>query len=309
MNNENKEFKNMTCMKPLYLFALATLVGLSACRTSGEYDATGTFEATEIIVSAEANGKLFFLDAEEGTRLTRGAEVGLIDTVQLYLKKLQLLASMKSVEKQRPDIQKQIAATREQIATAERERARVENLLKANAANQKQLDDWDSQLSVLQRQLDAQVSSLQNSTASLNEQSSSVAIQVAQVEDQLRKCHILAPISGTVLSKYAEPGELATTGKPLFKIADVGNMYLRAYITSAQLSTVKLGDEVKVFADFGGENRKEYTGTVTWIAEEAEFTPKTILTKDERANQVYAVKIAVRNEGTIKIGMYGEVKF
>ena len=185
----------------------------------------------------------------------------------------------------------------------------MENLLKANAANQKQLDDWDSQLSVLQRQLDAQVSSLQNSTASLNEQSSSVAIQVAQVEDQLRKCHILAPISGTVLSKYAEPGELATTGKPLFKIADVGNMYLRAYITSAQLTTVKLGDEVKVFADFGGENRKEYTGTVTRIADEAEFTPKTILTKDERANQVYAVKIAVRNEGTIKIGMYGEVKF
>lgn len=296
-------------MKSIYFFFTVMSVILSACNSSSEFDATGTFEATEIIVSSEANGKLFFLNAEEGSRLTRGEEVGLVDTVQLYLKKLQLVASMKSVEKQRPDIRKQIAATREQIATAQRERARVENLLKANAANQKQLDDWDSQLALLQKQLDAQISSLQNSTESLNEQSSSVAIQVAQVEDQLQKCHILAPISGTVLSKYAEPGELASTGKPLFKIADVENIYLRAYITSSQLSSVKLGDGVKVYADFGDDNRKEYPGTITWIADEAEFTPKTILTKDERANQVYAVKIAVRNDGTIKIGMYGEVKF
>lgn len=296
-------------MKSIYFFFTAMSVIFTACNSSSEFDATGTFEATEIIVSSEANGKLFFLNAEEGSRLTRGEEVGLVDTVQLYLKKLQLVASMKSVEKQRPDIRKQIAATREQIATAKRERARVENLLKANAANQKQLDDWDSQLALLQKQLDAQISSLQNSTESLNEQSSSVAIQVAQVEDQLQKCHILAPISGTVLSKYAEPGELASTGKPLFKIADVENIYLRAYITSSQLSSVKLGDEVKVYADFGDDNRKEYPGNITWIADEAEFTPKTILTKDERANQVYAVKIAVRNDGTIKIGMYGEVKF
>ena len=296
-------------MKSIYFFFMAIWVTFSACNSSKEFDATGTFEATEIIVSSEANGKLFFLNAEEGSRLTRGEKVGLVDTVQLYLKKLQLGASMKSVEKQRPDIRKQIAATREQIATAKRERARVENLLNANAANRKQLDDWDAQLALLQRQLDAQVSSLQNSTESLNEQSSSVAIQIAQVEDQLRKCYILAPISGTVLSKYAEPGELASTGKPLFKIADVENIYLRAYITSSQLASVKLGDEVKVYADFGGEDRKEYPGTVTWIADEAEFTPKTILTKDERANQVYAMKIAVRNDGTIKIGMYGEVKF
>ena len=286
---------------------IATL--LSACNSEKEHDATGTVEATEIIVSSEASGKLFYLNAEEGTRLSQGTEIGLVDTVQLYLKKLQLQASMKSVDKQRPDIRKQIAALQEQIATAKRERARVANLLKANAANQKQLDDWDSQLTVLQRQLDAQVSSLQNSTASLNEQSSSVAIQVAQVEDQLQKCHILAPINGTILAKYAEPGELASVGKPLFKIADIENMYLRAYITSSQLATVKLNDPVKVFADFGNGEKKEYNGTVTWIADEAEFTPKTILTDDERANQVYAVKIAVRNDGTIKIGMYGEVKF
>ncbi|WP_294139663.1 HlyD family efflux transporter periplasmic adaptor subunit [uncultured Sanguibacteroides sp.] len=285
------------------------LASLSACKSEKEFDATGTFEATEIIVSSEANGKLFYLNAEEGSKLTQGTEVGLVDTVQLYLKKLQLQASMKSVDSQRPDIRKQIAATQEQIATAKRERTRVENLLKANAANQKQLDDWDSQLAVLHRQLDAQISSLQNSTVSLNEQSSSVAIQIAQIEDQLQKCRILAPIDGTVLAKYAEPGELASTGKPLFKIADMENIYLRAYITSAQLSSVNLGNKVKVFADFGHDNKKEYEGSVTWIADEAEFTPKTILTDDERANQVYAVKIAVRNDGTIKIGMYGEIKF
>lgn len=296
-------------MKFLNIFTIVVLATFMSCRSEKEFDATGTFEAIEIIVSSEANGKLFYLNAEEGTRLIQGAEVGLVDTVQLFLKKLQLRASMKSVDNQRPDIQKQIAATKEQIATARRERTRVENLLKANAANQKQLDDWDSQLALLQRQLDAQISSLQNSTASLNEQSSSVAIQIAQIEDQLQKCHILAPIDGVVLAKYAEPGELASAGKPLFKIADMENIYLRAYITSAQLASVKLGDKVKVFADFGDGNKKEYEGTVTWIADEAEFTPKTILTDDERANQVYAVKIAVQNDGIIKLGMYGEVKF
>lgn len=220
---------------------------LSACggRTT-DYDATGTFEATEVLVSAEASGRLLCFDVEEGTRLASGEEVGLIDTVQLYLKKLQLQASMKSVESQRPDVNKQIAATRQQIATAQREKKRVENLLKAGAANQKQLDDWDAQVALLERQLAAQMSSLQNSTNSLTEQGSSVAIQVAQVEDQLAKCHIVSPISGTVLAKYAEAGELAAVGKPLFKVADVDHMYLRAYITSEQLSQVKIGNRVTV---------------------------------------------------------------
>lgn len=297
-------------MRRLHLL-LATIIatGLSACRSNEDFDATGTFEATEIIVSAEANGRLFQLNAEEGTVLKQHEEVGLIDTVQLYLKKLQLEANMKSVKSQRPDIRKQIASTQEQIAKAERERERVANLLKANAANRKQLDDWDSQLAVLRRQLDAQLSTLTNSTTSLNEQSSSVAIQVAQIEDQLRKCHVLAPISGTVLAKYAEPGEVASIGKPLFKIANMEHVFLRAYITSTQLSQIKLGSKVKVFADFGDDNRIPYEGTVTWIADEAEFTPKTILTNDERSHQVYAVKIAVHNDGFIKLGMYGEVKF
>lgn len=296
-------------MKTKYVFLTLALAGMTACQDKNEFDATGTFEATEIVVSSEANGKLFYLNAEEGMRFSQGTEVGLVDTVQLYLKKWQLEAQMKSVESQRPDIHRQIAATQEQIATAQRERNRVENLLKAQAANRKQLDDWDSQLAVLNRQLEAQLSSLGNTTVSLTEQSTSVGIQIAQIEDQLRKCHITVPISGTILAKYAEPGELATVGKPLFKIADMGHLFLRAYVTSLQLASVKLGSEVTVFADFGDKQWKTYTGTVTWIADEAEFTPKTILTEDERANQVYAVKIAVPNDGSIKLGMYGEVKF
>ena len=277
------------------------LIMLAACgKGIPSYDATGTFEATEVIVSAEAAGKLLRLEVEEGTRLKAGEEIGLVDTVQLYLKKLQLEASMKSVESQRPDLAKQIAATK-------REKKRVENLLAAGAANQKQLDDWDAQVKLLERQLVAQESSLQNSTNSLIEQGNSVAIQVAQMEDQLAKCHVQSPIEGTVLAKYAEAGELAAIGKPLFKVAEVDRMYLRAYITSEQLSQVKLGDEVTVYADYGNSEQKAYPGVVTWISDRSEFTPKTILTKNERANLVYAVKIAVKNDGALKIGMYGGV--
>ena len=287
-----------------------TLMMLSACGNgTPDYDATGTFEATEVIVSAEAAGKLLNLDIEEGKRLQTGEEIGLVDTLQLYLKKLQLEANMKSVESQRPDLAKQIAATKQQIATAEREKKRVENLLTAGAANQKQLDDWDAQVKLLERQLAAQESSLLNSTNSLTEQGNSVTIQVAQVKDQLNKCHIQSPIEGTVLAKYAEAGELAAVGKPLFKVAEIGRMYLRAYITSEQLSQVKLGDKVTVYSDYGNSEQKAYTGVITWISERSEFTPKTILTKNERANLVYAVKIAVENDGALKIGMYGGVKF
>lgn len=291
--------KNLTL-----IFALL----LTACgRGDAEYDATGTFEATEVVVSAEANGRLLMFDVEEGTTLTGGQEVGVIDTMQLYLKRLQLQASLKSVEEQRPDILKQVAATREQITQAERERDRVARLLRVNAANQKQLDDAETMLQVLQKQLEAQQSTLNNSDQSLTWQSSSVGVQVAQVEDQLAKCHIQAPITGTVLAKYAEAGELAVPGTPLFKLADMEQIYLRAYLTSEQLAEVKLGQQVMVYADYGDDVRKSYPGIVTWISSTAEFTPKTILTKDERASQVYAMKVAVKNDGLLKIGMYGGV--
>lgn len=296
-------------MKPNILSLALLLACAAACKEEKKYDATGTFEATEVLVSAECGGKLMAFNVEEGDVLRQGQETGVVDTVQLYLKKLQLMASRKAVDTQRPDINVQIAATKQQIATAERERKRVLNLLNDNAANRKQLDDWDAQIAVLKRQLAAQVSSLRNNTASLNEQSSSVAIQVAQLDDQLKKCHILSPITGTVLAKYAEAGEVTAVGKPLFKVADLQHTYLRAYVTSGQLSRVKLGSKAKVYADFGDNKVKAYNGVVTWIASQAEFTPKTILTDDERANQVYAVKIAIKNDGTVKLGMYGEVEF
>lgn len=295
-------------MKSLKLFSLLFL--LTACGSgTPEYDATGTFEATDVIVSAEASGKILGLDVEEGTLLKAGQEVGIIDTVQLYLKKLQLEASVKSVEGQRPDILKQVAATKEQIVQAQRERDRAANLLRVGAANRKQWEDAESLLEVLRKQLAAQNSTLQNSDRSLTWQSSSVGIQVAQIEDQLRKCHIVSPLTGTVLAKYAEAGELAAPGTPLFKVADMEQIYLRAYITSEQLSEVKLGQKVTVYADYGKEVRKEYPGVVTWISDSSEFTPKTILTKDERANLVYAIKVAVKNDGMLKIGMYGGVDF
>lgn len=206
------------------------------------------------------------------------------------------------------DINKQIAATREQISKAEYEKKRTENLLKENAATQKQIDDIDSQIAVLQKQLEAQISTLQRGNASVTEESSAYEIQVAQLEDQLNKCRISSPINGTVLAKYAETGELAISGKPLFKVADIQNMFLRAYITADQLSQLKLGDKVKVFSDLGDDDRREYEGVITWISDKSEFTPKTIQTRDERANLVYAIKIAVKNDGYLKIGMYGEIK-
>ena len=298
-------------MKSRNLLGLCSLLALfSACGNGApKYDATGTFETTEVLVSAEASGRLLYFDIEEGMLLKAGEEVGVVDTVQLYLKKLQLEASLKSVEEQRPDILKQVAATKEQISAAQRERNRVANSLKVGAANQKQLDDAEDQLEVLRKQLVAQNSTLSNSHQSLTWQSSSVGIQVAQVEDQLKKCHITSPITGTVLAKYAEAGELTAMGTPLFKVADTEQMYLRAYITSEQLSQVKLGQKVTVFSDYGTDEHKQYPGVVTWISDTSEFTPKTILTKNERANLVYAVKIAVHNDGLLKIGMYGGVEF
>lgn len=298
-------------MKSRNLLGLCSLLALfSACGNGvPKYDATGTFETTEVLVSAEASGRLLYFDIEEGMLLRAGEEVGVVDTVQLYLTKLQLEASIKSVEEQRPDILKQVAATKEQISAAQRERNRVANLLKVGAANQKQLDDAEDQLEVLRKQLVAQNSTLSNSHQSLTWQSSSVGIQVAQVEDQLKKCHITSPITGTVLAKYAEAGELTAMGTPLFKVADTEQMYLRAYITSEQLSQVKLGQKVTVFSDYGTDEHKQYPGVVTWISDTSEFTPKTILTKNERANLVYAVKIAVHNDGLLKIGMYGGVEF
>ena len=290
---------------------LATIVSIflvSCSNSDGDVDASGTFETTEIIVSTESMGKIMQLNVEEGQQLNFNQRVGYIDTTQLYLKKLQLVASKKALQSRRPDIQKQIAALEQQIETAKTERKRVENLVKAEASTTKQLDDANAQIKVLEKQLEATKSSLENTSNSILGDNEALQIQIEQIEDQLQKCYITSPISGVVLTKYAEQGELATPGKALFKIGDVTNMILRAYVTSDQLTQIALGQKVKVYADYG-EDRKEYEGVVSWISSKSEFTTKTIQTRDERANLVYAVKINIKNDGLLKIGMYGNVKF
>ena len=294
-------------MKRFIIYGAIPLLAVS-CGGDGDFDATGTFEATEVVVSAEATGRILRFDAEEGDVLEVGRQVGAIDTVQLYLQKLQLERQRASVVSNRPDIAKQAASLREQIAKQQTERRRVENLLRDGAATTKQLDDIDAQIKVLNGQLEAQLSTLRNNAASIDENSSSIDLQIARIEDQLAKCRIASPVAGTVLAKYSEAGELASVGRPLMKVADLDRIYLRAYFTSDQLAGLKLGQEVTVTADFGGDSRIDYPGRIVWIASESEFTPKTIQTRDSRANLVYAAKIAVENDGRLKIGLYGEVR-
>ena len=271
---------------------------LAACGTSEkEYDATGTFEATETTVSAEQGGRLLTFDVKEGDPVETGREVGLIDTTDTWLKILQLQATKAVYQSQKPDIKKQIAALRQQLAKAQAEQRRYQELVSDGAAPSKMLDDAKSQVQVLQRQLDAQVSALSTNTQALNRQMNATEAQISQLREQLKKCRIVAPQSGSVLEKYVERGEFVAIGKPLFKMADMEEMYLRAYVTSAQLQDIKVGQQVKVFADYGGGQKKTYPGTVSWISGRSEFTPKTILTDDERADLVYALKIRVKNDG------------
>ena len=283
---------------------------LSSCvKSESDFDAAGTFEATEIVVSSEAMGKIMQFDIVEGQTVSENQIVGFIDSTQLYLKKRQLTASQKGLQSRRPDIQKQIAAIQQQIITAKSERTRIENLVKANAVNAKQLDDVNAQIAVLEKQLTATKSTLETTNNGITGDNEALQIQVEQIEDQLDKCRISSPIEGTVLTKYAEKGELAAVGKALFKVADINNMILRAYITNSQLTEIKIGQKVKVFADSGDDKQKEYVGIINWISSKSEFTPKTIATRDERANMVYAVKIKVKNDGFLKIGMYGNIEF
>ena len=282
---------------------------LACGNTEKEYDATGTFEATEVTVAAEQSGVLLKFNINEGDEVALGGEIGLIDTTQIWLKIQQADATKAVYQSQKPDVEAQIAATRQQLTKAQQEQQRYKELVADGAAPSKLLDDATSQVKVLQKQLDAQVSALTTSTRALDKQMEATDVQVNQLYDQLRKCHVSAPIQGTVLEKYVEQGEFVATGKPLLKLADMNRMFIRAYVTSAQLQQVKLGQAVKVMADYGDGQKKTYDGKVAWISSRSEFTPKTILTDDERADLVYAVKVAVKGDGYIKIGMYGEVKF
>ncbi|AOW09862.1 HlyD family secretion protein [Flavobacterium gilvum] len=289
-------------------FAVILFFFFSCKDTKNEYDASGTFEATEVIVSAEANGQILELNVNEGDLLKENQQIGVIDSTQLYLSKMQLSQNKKAILSGRPDISTQIASLEKELENAITDKKRIANLVAGDVASKKQLDDATTRIAVLQSKITAQKSSLNTTTSSLNEQGNGVNVQLAQIEDQLKKCKIINPINGTVLVKYSNAFEMTTIGHPLYKIADVKNMILRAYVTSSQLSQIKLSQKVTVFVDFGKDERKEYSGTISWISDKSEFTPKTIQTKDERANSVYAVKIAVPNDGYLKIGMYGDIK-
>jgi len=281
----------------------------TACgKKKGQYAASGSFEATEIIVSAQAAGQIMQLSVVEGQAVDSNQVLGYIDTTQLHLKKEQLLAGIQAIDSRTYNISLQIASLKQQLAKQQTELARFQKLVQSNAATQKQVDDLQSAVDVLEKQIAAQTETLQKGNSSLLSEIQSMQIQIEQVEDMLAKSLIVTPAKGVVLAKYVEVGELAGQGRALLKIADLDNIFLRAYITADQLTQMQLNQEVEVLCDFGEKAMRAYKGQIIWISDKAEFTPRTILTKNERSNQVYAVKIAVKNDGYLKIGMYGEVK-
>ena len=333
-------------MKKIVILASLAFIMASCGKDKKDYDATGTFEATEVTVSAESNGQLISFNITEGQTLNNGLTVGQIDARQLTLKreqlatsneqltathsqleanKRQLEANRQATASRQLDLEKQVASIRQQIANQQRERERFSELLKDGAVPRKQVDDIDYQKQLVATQeqiasqnaslaeqnkgLAAQMDGISSQQTGVSAQQAGVRNQQAQIDDQIAHTFVKNPLTGTVLEKYVEQGEFVSVGKPLFKIADTKRMYIRAYITSEQLKNVKLGQKVKVIADYGGGEKKQYDGVVTWISSRSEFTPKSIVTDDERADLVYAIKIQFQNDGYAKIGMYGEVKF
>ena len=286
----------------------ATLIALGGCQDNEKYDATGVFEANTVTVSAETKGKIVALDIEEGDMVKAGEQVGLVDTILLSLQRKQIQSQQLSAEKSSPDIAAQAAALRTQIAHQQEECNRVARLLADGAATQKQYDDATAQLNILRGQLEGLLSRLDNNRGSISESVLALQYQKEQVEEEIRRSRIIAPCSGTVLLKYAEAGEYTMPGGAIFKMANLKEFYLRSYFTVSQLAHVSIGQQVTVIADFGEDNQYEYPGKIVWIAEESEFTPKAIQTRHSRANLVYAVKIAVKNDGRLKIGQFGEVR-
>lgn len=290
------------------IYSAASLLLLSACENTPDYDATGIFETTTVIVSAETPGKILSFALSEGDSVTAGQNIAEIDTALLVLQLRQISSQRQSAESASPDIAAQAAALRTQIAHQQHELDRQSRLLADGATTRKQYDDAKAQLQMLNGQLTALLSTLGKSRTSISENAVAIQYQSEQIAEQIAKSSISSPLTGTILVKYAEPGEYAVPGKPLCKIGDLENMYLRSYFTVNQLADIKIGQKVTVIADFGGDKQYEYPGTITWISEESEFTPKSIQTRDSRANLVYAVKIAVKNDGRLKLGQYGEVR-
>ena len=310
-------------MKQLvYLASLSLFIGLQACNKKGnKFDASGTFETDEVIVSSELGGKILSLQIEEGQEIAKDSIVGMVDATNLSLQEQQVEASINALNQKTADVNPQVKFLRNQLAVQQsqlnnltHERARIENLIKADAATGKQLDDINAQIDVAVRnmavtkqQINVQQSNIATQNRSILSEAEPLRKRAAQIKDQAGRANILNPVQGTIITKYAMEGEITSPGKALYKIADLRTMTLRAYITGSQLSQVKLGQTVKVFTDDGKNKYRETTGTISWISDKAEFTPKTIQTKEERANLVYAIKVRVKNDGLLKIGMYGEI--
>ncbi len=289
----------------IYLIIISSLA--TSCGNSKEFDATGNFESTEIIVSSEVIGKLITLNVNEGDLVKQDSVIGYVDSTQLFFQKERIIKSIDAVGAKMSDIPLQTAAIKQQIKNLEIERQRAENLVNKKVGNQKQLDEINYQIEVLNKQLAAGVNTMSKANISISKERESLISQIEVLNDQLSKTKIKSPISGTIITKYIQAGELLTIGKPIFKIADINEMILRVYLSSDVMTKVKIGQNVKVFVDFGDES-KEYVGVISWISPKAEFTPKTIQTKDERENLVYAAKVIVKNDGFIKIGMFGEIQ-
>ena len=294
------KYTTLTCLTGLLLF--------TACeKNKDRSDASGTFEAAETTVSAEVNGKVMAFTADEGDQVKAGQVLGYIDSTQLYLQKLQLQQNRRAVLAGQPNVATQLEALEKELDHALSDRGRVANLVKGDVASKKQLDDADTRIAVLRARIAAQRNELGTRNTALYEQGRTIEVQLRSVEDQLGKCRIESPLDGTVLTTYVNPNEMTAAGRPLFKVADLGTMRLKAYLTGDQFDNVKLGQAVRVLVDSGDGGTKEYPGEVEWISDRAEFTPKTIQTRDERSNLVHAIKVRVKNDGLIKIGMYGEV--
>lgn len=310
-------------MRKNLIFLLPALLFLGCSSGDKRFDAEGVFEADETIVSSEVGGKLLVLTPDEGSVLAKDSLVAIIDSIPLRLQKQQVEASMAALHERTLDVQPTVQWLREQIAAQQiqltdlrLERDRTERLIKAEAATTKQLDDYNMQIASLMKNIDANRQQIRVQETQVGTQNSTVLSElkplrnsVAQIDDQLNRALVRNPVSGVVLTKYAMAGEVTAPGKALYKIADLSVITLRVYVSGTQLSGLKLGQAVKVYADDGPVNYREYPGLITTIADKAEFTPKTIQTKEERADLVYAVKIHVRNNGLLKIGMYGQVKF
>ena len=294
-------------MKKIILLSATALI-MASCQSKPAYDATGIFEATTVTVSAETSGKILSLDITEGDTVRAGRCVAVVDTTLLVLQGKQIESQQSSAENSSPDIAAQAASLRSQIAHQQNECERIARLLADGAATQKQSDDANAALRTLRAQLDGLLSTLVKNKNSISDNAVALQYQREQIEEQIVKSSVKAPITGTVLSKYAEAGEYATPGRQLFKVANLNDIYLRSYFTANQLADLRIGQKVTVIADFGGDEQFEYPGTISWIAQESEFTPKSIQTNDSRANLVYAVKVAVKNDGRLKLGQYGEVR-